>query len=59
MPVFTRSGTHLLEDGVDIRIIQEYLGHQSINTTMIYTQLTPLIKHGVYQRINNLIDGLA
>ncbi|HFE64873.1 MAG TPA: hypothetical protein ENK14_10745, partial [Caldithrix sp.] len=40
MPVFTRSGTHLLEDGVDIRIIQEYLGHQSINTTMIYTQLT-------------------
>ncbi len=51
--------THLLEDGVDIRIIQEYLGHQSINTTMIYTQLTTLIKHGVYQRINNLIDGLA
>lgn len=51
--------THLLEDGVDIRIIQEYLGHTSIQTTMIYTQLTPLIKHGVYQRINRLMDGLA
>jgi integrase/recombinase XerD len=51
--------THLLEAGVDIRIIQEYLGHQSIQTTMIYTQLTPLIKHGVYQRINTLMDGLG
>lgn len=51
--------THLLEAGVDIRIIQEYLGHHSIQTTMIYTQLTPLIRHGVYQRINNLMDGLG
>ena len=51
--------THLLEEGVDIRIIQEYLGHHSIKTTMIYTQLTPLIKHGVYQRINNLMYGLS
>lgn len=51
--------THLLEAGVDIRIIQEYLGHQSIQTTMIYTQLTPLIRHGIYQRINNLMDGLG
>ena len=43
----------------DIRIIQEYLGHHSIKTTMIYTQLTHLIKHGVYQRINNLMYGLS
>jgi site-specific recombinase XerD len=51
--------THLLEEGVDVRIIQEYLGHQSIKTTMIYTHLTPLIKHGVYQRINRMMDELA
>ena len=32
--------THLLEAGVDLRIIQQILGHANPQTTMVYTQLT-------------------
>jgi integrase/recombinase XerD len=34
--------THLLEEGVCLRLISQYLGHASLETTLIYAHLTPL-----------------
>jgi len=50
--------THLLQKGVDLRLIQEYLGHTSPVTTMIYTQLTQPVQRPALAIINQLMADL-
>jgi site-specific recombinase XerD len=51
--------THLLEAGVNLRLIQRYLGHPRLETTMVYLHLTQTGHDDAYQRINSLRQGLA
>lgn len=50
--------THLLEEGVDIRMISHYLGHKKLESTLVYTHLTPLLKQGVAEKINQVMARL-
>jgi integrase len=54
------SATHLVEDGYDIRTIQELLEHSNVRTTMIYTHVATKNKLGVRSPLSalNESDGI-
>ncbi|MBI5768030.1 MAG: tyrosine-type recombinase/integrase [Verrucomicrobia bacterium] len=49
--------THLLEEGVSIRLISAYLGHASLETTLIYTHLTAVNEAHARAAVARLLAG--
>ncbi|MGH8588136.1 MAG: tyrosine-type recombinase/integrase, partial [Gammaproteobacteria bacterium] len=51
--------THLLEEGVSIRLISAYLGHASLETTAIYTHLTAVNEAGARAAVARLLQAVS
>jgi site-specific recombinase XerD len=50
--------THLLERGLNLRVIQALLGHRSIKSTLVYTHLTPATMQAVHATVSDLMAHL-
>ena len=50
--------THLLEAGVHLRVIQAYLGHRSLQSTLIYTHLTHTAEARAVETLNQVMQDL-
>lgn len=53
-----RFATTLLEKGVDIRIVQMFLGHASLASTEIYTHFTTPMRDDLRSRIDEMFSGI-
>lgn len=51
--------THLFEQGLSLRAIQDLLGHEDSRTTAIYTQLTETVEQNIDQAVNTLMNQLS
>jgi site-specific recombinase XerD len=51
--------THLLEAGVNLRVIQSHLGHSSIQSTLVYTHLTQKAQSPAVDAINAILNDLT
>lgn len=52
------SATHLLEEGVNLRVIQRHMGHASLESTMVYLHLTHKGQEDAYALIDRLMGDL-
>jgi site-specific recombinase XerD len=50
--------THLLEEGVSLRQISTYLGHESLDTTVLYTHLTNVSEARTHLALHKLHQAL-